>query len=356
MVNVTQVQAQKRFQVLPETIQDAIFSVKSADIISSVCSQNHLSDEKTAKVSESAGWVLLGFIHPEDLAGEIRDSAGIDIKIASLIADQINTKIFQPIREEIEKIYAPSTEGDEGLAEKLRPVSLEEIAPATEAVPAPAPAMASPAPSAKIPESVKAAAVPAPAPAVMPAPVPSAAPAVPASSAPSAPKPSQAPASRVSRRLPVNMFSSLPGSASKPMRPTPPATTPITAPAEPASAKEGAAELPVSASVPFMLHEEAGMQPLTPVRQSFKVGLSEEQLGKMEQKWVPQPKAAQIETSGIETAGQKPAEPESRVVHYNEMRTPLPQVPKDEPRFPQPQYPQAVNPFEILRKNGGSQK
>ena len=351
MVNVTQPQAQKRFQVLPETIQDAMFSVKSADIISSVCSQNHLSDEKTSKVSESVGWVLLGFIHPEDLANEIRDSAGIDIKIASPIADQISTKIFQPLREEIEQIYSPSTEGDEGLAEKLRPVSLEEIAPAAGGMPAPAPIAAAPTPAAKMPEPVKVAAAPAPAPVAMPstvqAPIPAAAPA-PAVAA----KPSPVTAPGTSRRLPVNMFSSLPDSPARTVRPAAPAeSAPVAAVVPP---KEEEPVAPASAAVPFMLHEEAESQPITPVRQSFKVGLSEEQLGKMEQKWAPQPKAAQVETSAA--ADQNPASSESRIVHYNEMRTPLPPPAQSEKRFPQPQYPQAVNPFEILRKNGSALK
>ncbi len=349
MVNVTQAQAQKRFQVLPEAIQDAMFSVKSADIISSVCSQNHLSDEKTAKVSESAGWVLLGFIHPEDLAGEIRDSAGIDIKIATPIADQISTKIFQPLREEIEQIYSPSTEGDEGLAEKLRPVSLEEIASAAEAAPAPAPVMASPVPPANAPEPAKTASVPAPAPAA----ISSVAPAAPTSAAAAeAPAPAQKPAPGPggSRRLPVNMFSSLPGSPSRMVRPA----APVEAAPAAAPAKEEEATAAPASAIPFILHEEAEAQPITPVRQSFKVGLSEEQLGKMEQKWTPQPKAAQVETSAA--ADQKPADSDSRVVHYNEMRTPLPPPAQAEVRFPQPQYPQAVNPFEILRRNGNTSK
>lgn len=347
MVNVTQAQAQKRFRVLPETIQDAMFSVKSADIISSVCSQNHLSEEKTAKVSESAGWVLLGFIHPEDLANEIRDSAGIDIKIALPIADQISTKIFQPLREEIEQIYSPSTEGDEGLAEKLRPVSLEEIVPAAEGMSAPAPAAVAPMPAAKMPEPIKTAAAPAPTPAAMPSPIPAAAPAAPATAQKPSP-PSPPPGG--SRRLPVNMFSSLPGSPARTVRSAAPVET---APVATASVGEETAAAPAS-TVPFMLHEEAESQPITPARQSFKVGLSEEQLGKMEQKWTPQPKAAQVETSAA--ADQKPADSESRVVHYNEMRTPLPPPAQAETRFPQPQYPRAVNPFEILRKNGNTPK
>ena len=50
----------------------------------------------------------VGFIHPEDLAKEIKDALNLNPEIANSIADEIDRKIFNPIRTDLEKIYSPA--------------------------------------------------------------------------------------------------------------------------------------------------------------------------------------------------------------------------------------------------------
>ena len=50
---------------------------------------------------------MMGFIHPEDAAKEIRDVLGVDIRIATSIATAINQRIFVPLRADIDKVYDP---------------------------------------------------------------------------------------------------------------------------------------------------------------------------------------------------------------------------------------------------------
>jgi hypothetical protein len=69
----------------------------------------------------------MGFLHPEDMANEIRDELGIDLRIAAAIASAINQRIFTPIRADIDKAYQPiaaaavATTGPK-IVQEIRPV------------------------------------------------------------------------------------------------------------------------------------------------------------------------------------------------------------------------------------------
>ncbi|MEK7546863.1 MAG: hypothetical protein AAB536_01655 [Patescibacteria group bacterium] len=124
-----------RWDALPDSLKEAIASETNSNVVWKAAEDEHLPKEKIVMVSRLAGYVLMGFIHPEDLTGEIKDSLGIDARIASSVANSINTKIFQPLRDELEKIYAPALSEVEASAaeEKERggyqkPVMVEEIA------------------------------------------------------------------------------------------------------------------------------------------------------------------------------------------------------------------------------------
>jgi hypothetical protein len=66
----------------------------------------------------------MGFLHPEDMANEVRDALSIDIRIATSITNAINQRIFAPIRADIDKVYNPNPE------ELIAPKIVEEIRPA----------------------------------------------------------------------------------------------------------------------------------------------------------------------------------------------------------------------------------
>lgn len=121
MVQITQQQALNRWDTLSDSIREEFASQINDDIISHVCEAEHIPKEKIPAVARAAGSVFLGFLHPEDIAREIRDSINIDQKVAESIASALNTKIFDRLGEELDKIYAPVPR--EGEAPKL----VEEI-------------------------------------------------------------------------------------------------------------------------------------------------------------------------------------------------------------------------------------
>ncbi len=94
MITVTQEQAQKRFSVLPESLQDAIFSDQTSEIVAAVSAENHLGDERADKLSLLVGWVLLGFLHLEDLAHEIQEQLSVPAQTGVAVSNSLTAKIF----------------------------------------------------------------------------------------------------------------------------------------------------------------------------------------------------------------------------------------------------------------------
>lgn len=261
---------------MPEILREAMSSEINSDIVWKAAENEHLAEEKIVVVSKFVGYVLMGFIHPEDLAREIKENLGIDIRIATSIADPINKKIFQPLRQELETIYSPTASGAEALATEEgeqamspQPVLIDSISSQQ------VEKIIKPGPASSVPKFFQTGQIPKPA------------------TPPQAlvPKPVTQPAFTVSLS-------------------NPPAAAPTAVPSAPSTGSGQAA--------PFMLHTESKSQPLSPSKSGFKIGLSEEQFGKMEQKWAAPPRPAQIETGF--TPQQKP---EVRTVHYSEMRTPV---------------------------------
>ena len=123
MIQITKQQIDARWDILPVNLREILYSPDYGKIIWDVCEANHLTNEKIGKIAGLCGYVIMGFIHPEDLAKEIKNATGIHSEIAETIAKEIDRKIFTPIGNEIDKIYAPA----ETLAEKK---ITEENAPA----------------------------------------------------------------------------------------------------------------------------------------------------------------------------------------------------------------------------------
>lgn len=122
MIKISKQQILQRWDTLPDTLKEALFSQYNADTLWRICEAQHLSEDKTSQIAMISGDVIFGFLGPEDLADEIKNSVGLNQEIANNIAMEIDRKIFAPIRLDLEKVYAPATEG-----EMIIPPSAEEI-------------------------------------------------------------------------------------------------------------------------------------------------------------------------------------------------------------------------------------
>lgn len=108
MIKISKEQALRRWGTLPDNLREAVLSAYNAEVLWRVCENQHLSEDKIEKVAIAAGDVLMGFVHPEGFASEIREALNINAEIANAIAAEIDRKIFFPLKEELEKVYQPS--------------------------------------------------------------------------------------------------------------------------------------------------------------------------------------------------------------------------------------------------------
>lgn len=108
MIQIPRRQVEDRLDLLPEKLKDIGFSPATVAALRVITEKEHLSYEKTGIVSELVGYVILGFLHAEDLGKEIRDVLGINQQIADSIAREIEKKIFAPIMNDLKKVYKPA--------------------------------------------------------------------------------------------------------------------------------------------------------------------------------------------------------------------------------------------------------
>lgn len=132
MQQIPREQVSRRFQALPQVLQDAIFSDHTTDVILKYCTLRDISPKQTYTVGALLAQVLLGYLRPETFAFEIQKETGIDALKATQVAHDIDTEIFSGVRLELKKLYPPTiqtptvqTQGftprESGMEQKPRP-------------------------------------------------------------------------------------------------------------------------------------------------------------------------------------------------------------------------------------------
>lgn len=107
MLNLSREQIDDRYDSLPEILKDALWSVATVDEIDRISNSNHLEDKKASRMAKITGYVIMGFLHPDDLRRELQEVLNIDIRVAASLSRDINKKILSPIIEDIRKVYTP---------------------------------------------------------------------------------------------------------------------------------------------------------------------------------------------------------------------------------------------------------
>jgi len=186
MFTVSKQKADQRWEVLTPSLREALFSDVNGDFVWNLCQDNHLTEEKSYRVAEFAGFVLYGFLHPEDLSGELVKSLDLPAPLAKTLSDAINTRIFAPLKADLDKVYSPLIKAEEASVVPAGPKVIQSASPAT----GPKPTILSDVGWSRMPPSAPVApraTAPAPAPTPEPAPVTPPRPSVPAPVAPTKP-------------------------------------------------------------------------------------------------------------------------------------------------------------------------
>jgi hypothetical protein len=100
----------ERWDTLPENLREALVSDTTSDFIWKTCQKEFIPDEKIYDVAGIVSFVLFGFIHPEDVAEEIKNTLNIDARISNAVAEAINQRVFEPLRGTLAQFHAPVLE------------------------------------------------------------------------------------------------------------------------------------------------------------------------------------------------------------------------------------------------------
>ena len=116
-----------QYNQLPDKIQDLLMSEEIADLIKNETDINALSLEKKHIISKIVGDVLLGNLSYKDFTPTLIDQLAINPVISKNIAQKIESQIFFPIREDLEKIYRRFSFKEESTKEESEVESNKEL-------------------------------------------------------------------------------------------------------------------------------------------------------------------------------------------------------------------------------------
>ncbi len=105
MSRYTKEQLLEAYNKLPKALQDAIISVDSAKIIREIGEKHKLMLDNVGELADETGLVMLGFTSPNQFIPNLAQRLNIDRNLAKEIAEEINSQVFFPVREQLKKIY-----------------------------------------------------------------------------------------------------------------------------------------------------------------------------------------------------------------------------------------------------------
>jgi len=135
----TKEQLKESYKNLPQDVRNAIFSIDTANVLRQIGDEKKMMIDKIGELADETGLVLLGFTHPSQFVSHLSERLGIEKSIAKEIAEEVNTKIFFPIRENLKKIHGLREEEVEREIETEKTPFPTPPSPVMPSAPAPTP-------------------------------------------------------------------------------------------------------------------------------------------------------------------------------------------------------------------------
>ncbi|OGG40144.1 hypothetical protein A2116_01210 [Candidatus Jorgensenbacteria bacterium GWA1_49_17] len=105
MIDITEKNLTNRYKTLPPRLKNAIDSLSTFGLIKNISKAYSLTDEDTEIIAAYTAYVLLGVLEPKNLFNEVRVYLPTNEKTTSEIIREINFQILFPLHEELENIY-----------------------------------------------------------------------------------------------------------------------------------------------------------------------------------------------------------------------------------------------------------
>lgn len=100
MAQFTQTQVLDAFSRAPEPIQEAFSSELTADVVSDIKAKFRLHIDVAGNLGRELGYLMLGLINPAEFFGGLM-LAGTDEATAKGIMEEINSRIFIPLKQQV---------------------------------------------------------------------------------------------------------------------------------------------------------------------------------------------------------------------------------------------------------------
>ncbi len=124
---------EEKFLELPEDVQKALFSVEVSETISGVGKKYGLVVNKLGELADETGLIMLGLTKPSEYIKNLEQRLGVSASQAKEIAEDINQKVFSPIRESLKKIHgitaSAQAEAPKKIPEHPTPTKISSPAP-----------------------------------------------------------------------------------------------------------------------------------------------------------------------------------------------------------------------------------
>src|SRR3990167_922649 len=131
MLKVTQKQALHRWDTLPMPLREALASFEISELAQKICRGEHLPEQNIPYILRTSGYVFMGFLKPEEMAGELKElMPGVPAQVIDKISDHMKGQIFAQFTADIAKVYAlPGEEAAEAGAGAKKQAGEEWRAP-----------------------------------------------------------------------------------------------------------------------------------------------------------------------------------------------------------------------------------
>ncbi len=106
MPRYTPEQFEQIFQKLPDELQEAIFSMETANAVYNACLSQGMTDERGTKVAELTGQVLMGLVLPEEFQKSLEKEGGIKKDASVNIARELTRFVFFPVKESLRQLHS----------------------------------------------------------------------------------------------------------------------------------------------------------------------------------------------------------------------------------------------------------
>src|SRR3989344_498601 len=96
---------EKKLKSLPQDIQDAFFSDSVSQAILDIGKKYGLSIDKVGELGDEISDIMFGITPTGDFIKNLSERLGVDKEKARVIAEDVNQKIFQPIKASMRKVH-----------------------------------------------------------------------------------------------------------------------------------------------------------------------------------------------------------------------------------------------------------